>query len=253
MQSHYFEHLGAKLHYQLGGKESAPVMVLLHGGLGSIDDFAALLPRLQQHFRVVALDTRGHGRSTFGQAALTYAQAADDVRQLLQHLQIQRYSLFGFSDGGITAYRLAAANAEVEKVITVGADWHKDHLAAVRPMFEALDKDFVQARMPEQLAIYQAQNPEADAEKWITNLKAMWLDESDSGYPSQHIRHIQAPVLAIRGEEDFLYSLADWAALKNELPQVHLMNVPFAAHEAIKEQPEMVWAAVQAFYSGMPV
>ena len=32
MQSHYFEHLGAKLHYQLGGKESAPVMVLLHGG-----------------------------------------------------------------------------------------------------------------------------------------------------------------------------------------------------------------------------
>ena len=169
MQSHYFEYLGAKLHYQLGGKERAPVMVLLHGGLGSIDDFAALLPRLQQHFRVVALDTRGHGRSTFGQAALTYAQAADDVRQLLRHLQIQCYSLFGFSDGGITAYRLAATNAEVEKVITVGADWHKDHLAAVRPMFEALDKDFVQANMPEQLAAYQAQNPQADAEKWITN------------------------------------------------------------------------------------
>ena len=54
MQSHYFEYLGVKLHYQLGGKETAPVMVLLHGGLGSIDDFAALLPRLQQHFRVVA-------------------------------------------------------------------------------------------------------------------------------------------------------------------------------------------------------
>lgn len=247
MQSHYFEHLGAQLHYQLGGEETAPVMVLLHGGLGSIGDFSALLPRLQQQFRVVALDTRGHGRSTFGHAALTYAQAADDVRQLLRHLQIQRYSLFGFSDGGTTAYRLAVTNTEVEKVITVGADWHKDHLSEVRPMFESLDRDFVQANMPNQLATYLAQNPEADVEKFIASLKAMWLDESDSGYPNQNIRHIQAPVLAIRGEEDFLHSLADWAALKNELPQVHLMNVPFAAHEAIKEQPEMVWAAVQAF------
>ena len=247
MQSHYFEYRGANLHYQLGGTETAPVMVLLHGGFGSMDDFATLLPRLQQQFRVVALDTRGHGRSTFGQAALTYAQAAEDTHQLLRHLQIQRYSLFGFSDGGTAAYRLAASNPDVEKVITVGADWHKDHLSEVRPMFEALDSDFVQANMPDQLAAYQAQNPETDVEKWIANLKAMWLDESDSGYPNQRIRHIQAPVLAIRGEDDFLYALADWATLKNELPHVHLMNVPFAAHEAIKEQPEIVWAAVQAF------
>ena len=58
MQSHYFEYLGAKLHYQLGGKESAPAMVLLHGGLGSIDDFAALLPRLQQLLLVKQTRTR---------------------------------------------------------------------------------------------------------------------------------------------------------------------------------------------------
>lgn len=74
MQSHFTDYLGASLHYQAGGKADAPVLVLLHGGFGSIDDFAALLPRLQEHFRLIAIDTRGHGRSTLGQAPLSYAQ-----------------------------------------------------------------------------------------------------------------------------------------------------------------------------------
>ena len=55
MQSHFTDYLGASLHYQTGGKADAPVLVLLHGGFGSIDDFAALLPRLQEHFRLIAM------------------------------------------------------------------------------------------------------------------------------------------------------------------------------------------------------
>ena len=247
MQSKIIEYQGALLHYQIGGKEAASVIVLLHGGFGSIADFAPLLPQLQQHYCVIAIDTRGHGRSTLGTAALTYAQAADDVRQILRHEGVEQYSLFGFSDGGITAYRLGEEDKNIEKIITVGAEWHKKHLDGVRPMFEAINSDFVKENLPEQLAAYQAANPEPDAEKWAAALKAMWLDEGESGYPNENIRQIQAPVLAVRGEADFLLAFDDWAALKTELPDVHLMSVPFAAHEAVKEQPEIVWAAVQAF------
>ena len=247
MQSKIIEYQGALLHYQIGGAKTAPVIVLLHGGFGSIVDFAPLLPQLQQHYCVIAIDTRGHGRSTLGTAALTYAQAADDVRQILRHEGVGKYSLFGFSDGGTTAYRLGAEDKNIEKIITVGAEWHKKHLDGVRPMFEAINSDFVKENLPERLAAYQAANPEPDAEKWAAALKAMWLDEGASGYPNENIRQIQAPVLAIRGEADFLFAFNDWAELKTELPDVHLMNVPFAAHEAVKEQPEIVWAAVQAF------
>ena len=247
MQSKFIKHQGATLHYQTGGKETAPVIVLLHGGFGSIADFAPLLPRLQQHYRVIAIDTRGHGRSTLGTAALTYAQAAEDARQILRHEGVEKYSLFGFSDGGTTAYRLGAADKNIQKIITVGAEWHTKHLDGMRPMFETINLDFIKENLPEQLAAYQAANPEPDAGKWAAALKAMWLDEGASGYPNENIRQIQAPVLAIRGEADFLFAFDDWAALKTELPEVHLMNVPFAAHEAIKEQPEIVWAAVQAF------
>ena len=234
MQSKFIEYQGALLHYQIGGKEAASVIVLLHGGFGSIADFAQLLPRLQQYYRVIAIDTRGHGRSTLGTTALTYAQAADDARQILQHEGVEKYSLFGFSDGGTTAYRLGAEDKNIEKIITVGAEWHKKHLNGVRPMFEAVNSDFVKENLPEQLAAYQAANPEPDADKWAAALKA-------------NIRQIQAPVLAVRGEADFLLAFDDWAELKTELPDVHLMSVPFAAHEAVKEQPEIVWAAVWAF------
>ena len=146
------------------------------------------------------------------------------------------------------AYRLGAEDENVQKIITVGADWHKDHLAGNRPMFEAIDAKFLKENLPDQLAAYQACNPAPDVDKMAASLKAMWLDERSSGYPNEAVRKIKAPVLAIRGETDFLYAFADWAALAGELPDVHLMSVPFAAHEAMKEQPEMVWAAVKAFF-----
>lgn len=247
MQSRFIEYLDARLHYQTGGIKNAPVMVLLHGGFGSINDFAAMLPHLQQKFRVIAIDTRGHGRSTLGTPTLSYAQAADDVRQILQHENVGQYSLFGFSDGGTVAYRLGAEDENVQKIITAGAEWHQKHLSGVRTMFEAVNLDFLKENMPEQLTAYRKQNPEADGERWAAALKAMWLDETADGYPNENIRLIRAPVLAIRGEADFLLAFDDWAALQNELPEVHLMNVPFAAHEVLKEQPETVWAAVQTF------
>ena len=169
------------------------------------------------------------------------------MRHILRREGVEKYSLFGFSDGGTTAYRLGAEDKNIEKIITVGAEWHKKHLDGVRPMFEAINSDFVKENLPEQLAAYQAANPEPDAEKWAAALKAMWLDEGESGYPNENIRQIQVPVLAVRGEADFLLAFDDWAELKTELPDVHLMSMPFASHEAVKEQPEIVWAAVQAF------
>ena len=51
----------ADLFYRLSGEPENPAMLLLHGGFGSAEDFAAILPELQQHFFVVETDARGHG------------------------------------------------------------------------------------------------------------------------------------------------------------------------------------------------
>ena len=143
----------AELSYQLGGKADAPAIVLLHGGLGSAEDFAPLLPRLQAHFRTLAIDTRGHGRSTRGDVPLTYAQTADDARQIIEAVGLRRFHLFGFSDGGVTAYRIAAADARVQSVLTVGAQWHSRDTP--REMMASLTVADVREQMPGQVAAYQ--------------------------------------------------------------------------------------------------
>lgn len=246
--THTIPHLGAALHVAVSGRSDAPAVLLLHGGLGSMDDFAPLLPRLQQAFHVIAPDSRGHGHSTLGDAPLSYAQLAEDARHVLQTLDVARCTVIGFSDGGIAAYRLAACHpGMVERLITIGAHWHSGQLAGIRPLYEALDEAFAREHMPAQVAAYLAHNPAPNLPRLLSELKRLWLDESANGYPDALIAQIHAPLLSLRGEDDFLLSLPDWAALKTVLPEAHLMQVPFAAHEAIAEQPDMVWAALQAF------
>ena len=70
----HFQHQGAALYYERDGKPGAPALLLLHGGLGSLADFELLRPRLREHFDLIALDSRGHGRSTRGSGPLTYGK-----------------------------------------------------------------------------------------------------------------------------------------------------------------------------------
>ena len=203
--------------------------------------------RACNHITASSPDTRGHGRSTFGDVPLTYAQIADDTAQLLHHLGIPQYSLFGFSDGGTAAYRLARDNPAVEKLITVGASWQPESLKDMRELYAAINPAFLRENMGAQVAAYEAVNPEANLDRLAEALKALWLDDGDSGYPGASIGKIRAPVLAIRGEGDFLFAMHELLALHTPLPNAHLMNVPFAEHEAIADQPDLIWAALQAF------
>ena len=236
----------AELSYQLGGKADAPAIVLLHGGLGSVADFAPLLPRLQAHFRILAIDTRGHGRSTRGDVPLTYAQTADDARQIIEAVGLRQFHLFGFSDGGVTAYRIAAADARVQSVLTVGAQWHSRDTP--REMMASLTVADVRGQMSEQVAAYQKHNPRPDLDALVADLRRLWTDDTAAGFPNENSANIKAPVLAVRGEDDFLLSAEALNSLRQALPEAHLMNVPFAAHEVIKEQPEILWAAMKVFY-----
>lgn len=238
----------AELVYRTGGQEGAPTIVLLHGGLGSMEDFAPLLPRLQQHFRTVEIDTRGHGLSTRGDAPLTYAQIADDVRHIVDAIGLAAFHLFGFSDGGTAAYRIAAEDGRVQSVLTVGAQWHSRDTP--RDMFENLTVADMREHMPTQIAAYEKRNPKPDLPTLVADLRRLWMDDTAAGFPDESVAGIGAPVLAVRGEADFLLSLDALSALQKVLPDAHLMNVPFASHEVIREQPDMLWAAMKVFHAG---
>src|SRR5262245_50781185 len=91
---------GAQIYWAGYGKPEAPVVILLHGGLGNGDHFSHQVPALTEKFRVIAIDSRGQGRSTLAKSKLTYHTMAADVIAVMDALKIKRASVAGWSDGG---------------------------------------------------------------------------------------------------------------------------------------------------------
>jgi esterase len=113
---HYVIANGLKLHYLDWGNTHLPPMLLLHGVRLQAHtwDMAALL--LRDHYRLIALDQRGHGDSDWTSDADfetdTFELMLDDTRQFVAQLGLKKFILVGMSMGGITAMRYAAAYPE---------------------------------------------------------------------------------------------------------------------------------------------
>jgi 3-oxoadipate enol-lactonase len=92
---------------QLDGPPNAPVVVLLHGWTATSDlNWFACYAPLGQHFRVVAMDHRGHGRGLRTDAPFRLEDCADDVAALADELGLRRCIPVGYSMGGAVAQLL---------------------------------------------------------------------------------------------------------------------------------------------------
>jgi len=89
---------------ELAGPPGAPVLVLLHGWTATADlNWYACFAPLAEHFRVIALDHRGHGRGLRSAEPFRLEQCADDVAALARELDIDRFVPVGYSMGGTIA------------------------------------------------------------------------------------------------------------------------------------------------------
>ena len=105
------------LHFQEYG--NGPPLVILHGLLGSLDNWHTLSKIFASPFRVLAVDQRNHGKSPHSDV-FTYDAMAEDLNELLDHLKIPSAHLLGHSMGGKTAMQFALSNpSRVERLVVV--------------------------------------------------------------------------------------------------------------------------------------
>lgn len=98
-------------------------LILLHGNGEDHTYFKHQIGPFSEKFRVIALDTRGHGQSPRGTAPFTLEQFAEDLKGFLDSRGIRRCHLLGFSDGANIALLFALKYPEyVEKLVLNGAD-----------------------------------------------------------------------------------------------------------------------------------
>jgi esterase len=106
-----------QLHYETCGT-GAP-LIILHGLLGSLENWHTLSRRLGEHFQVFAVDQRNHGRSPHS-AGMSFALMAEDVRELMETQHLEHAHVLGHSMGGKTAMQLALAYPKlVDRLVVV--------------------------------------------------------------------------------------------------------------------------------------
>jgi pimeloyl-ACP methyl ester carboxylesterase len=116
---------GVRFYYEIYG-EGVPVL-LIHGNGESIGIFKGQIGDLASHHRVIAMDSRGQGKSELGTAALTYEQMAEDTNALLNHLRLRQVKVLGWSDGGIIGLLLTIHHPDkVGMLAVMGANLQPD-------------------------------------------------------------------------------------------------------------------------------
>lgn len=232
---------GARLWVEAIGRDDGPAVLLLPGGLGSINDFDALTPRLAPHARLIGLDSRGHGGSTLGATPLSYARLAADVMAVGDALDLEDVTILGYSDGAITGLRLAAAGwPRLRRLATIGATWRLQPDDPVEALLDDLTPATWREMFPTSWAVYHAANPAPDAAGLIAEIRRLWLDAGADGYPGETVRQIACPVLLMRGDGDPFATRAETVALADRIAGARLLNLAWAGHGLHDDAPELV-------------
>ena len=243
---------------------SGPPLLLISGLGGHSGLWSPQLRALSLQRRVIAFDNRGAGRTSAPDKPYSIAGMADDARQLLERLDIEKASVAGYGMGGAIALELAAGHADkVENLVLIGA--------SARPggRQRLVTEGWVAAR---QSSLSREQAFALTAPWLYTSAllgdTALRNQAVESGASDPHPAHdhayarqaraflaydasgklagIEQPALVLSGEEDILVDPADAAALAEALPNGSLQQLP-GAHAGLVEQSQAYAAAILEF------
>ncbi|MDR5865841.1 alpha/beta fold hydrolase [Halomonas koreensis] len=247
-------------HLDTGG-DGVP-LVVIHGLLGSADNWRSHLKQWQAERRVIAVDLRNHGRSPHA-PGMAYADQAADVLALLDRLEIPRAHLLGHSMGGKVAISLARlAPDRVASLIVADiapqayGHGHDSVFAALRRVREGRpasrgEADALMAEHVDERAtrLFLATNL-VRGEDGALALR-IGLDEIEADYPAIMAPPAgegayQGPTLVVRGARSAYVTDAMLPALREVLPRAELETLD-AGHWLHAERPEAFQAAVNGF------
>jgi pimeloyl-ACP methyl ester carboxylesterase len=237
---HYANVGDAKIYYEIYGKGKP--LVMLHGGIaGSTYEMRELIDNFSKYYQVIAISTRGHGKSELGTKPHTYEQKAKDVVAVLDQVTKDSVTVFGFSDGGYTGYYLASMFPErVKQMVIMGAaETHpgdyKINLKVADMM--QLDKPYWE----QQLKLMPEPNRLQEMFDKVSDATAKMLVSND------FFATIKCPVLVMAGNHDQFVSIQRVVNASRMIPNAELAIIPNATHTAFLENFPAVWAVTSSF------
>lgn len=254
----YFAHNGCQLHYEEFG-QGAPVL-LIHGLGSSTRDWEYQIPDLAMHYRVIALDVRGHGRSDKPRERYSIAAFAADVAALIKHLELHQVHLVGISMGGMIGFQLGVDRPELLKSLCivnsgpeVKAKSPRDYLEIAKrwSLSRLLSLDTIAKGLGRLLfpKPEQGELRRKIEERWPQNDKRAYLASLDAiigwGVRGQLAR-ITCPTLVVSADRDYT-PVAQKQAYVAELPNARLLVIEDSRHATPLDQPAVFNSSLLAF------
>lgn len=242
----YIESKTAKIYFEETGNSNKTPLLLTHGAFGNLEDFNLIVSKLEKDFRIIAIDSRGHGKSTLGDEELSYELLQSDVDAILKHLKIDEIDMIGISDGGIIGYRLACYNnIKINKLITISSRWDYSNVLATKELLKNESAEYRRENNPESYYQYQKLNPIPNFVLLTEQLHKMWFKKES--YPSDDVKNIKSNTLIIKGDKDDVIQRSFVFEVAERIPNSNLMIVPFAKHLVFEEEPGILMKAINEF------
>lgn len=236
----YVEVNDAKIYYEVYGK-GQPI-VLLHGGLfGSITEMADLIDKLKGGFQVIAVSTRGHGKSEIGKEPLTLEQRATDAMAVINAVTRDSVIVLGFSDGGYSAYKLGAMFPDrVKKMIVIGAGELRPGLREFNftaKMALPMDKPY----WNQQLKLMPEPNRLDEVFRQVSNCYSNLTVSKDL------LSTIKCPVLVMAGDRDEGNPVERVVSAARFIPNHQISIISNTGHGCFLENKAVAWASIKPF------
>lgn len=219
------------LYYQEKG--NGLPFVLLHGNSEDGNYFKSQIDYFSKNYRVIAVDTRGHGKTPRGNAPFTMNQFVEDLNNLLEKLELSQVILLGFSDGANIAMRFAIKYSEKIKVLILnGGNLNTKGVKRTTQFFIELG-----------YKITKMFAKKSDGAK--RNMELLGLMVNEPNIKMEEIRSIKIPTLVIAGKHDIIKE-SHTREIANNIPNAKL-SIMKGNHFVANKQPEVFNQEVEKF------
>ena len=219
------------LYYEEQG-QGEPIF-LLHGNGEDGTYFVNQLSFFSDRYRVIAVDTRGHGKSPRGTAPFTIKQFAVDLQELMERLQISSAIILGFSDGANIAMKFALKYPDkVKALILIGGNLN------TRGVKKSI-------QIPIEIGYRFAKLFAGKSKEAKTHMEILKLMVNEPNITPEELRAIQAPTLVIAGTRDMIKQ-SHTEMIAENIPNAELSVIP-GDHFIAYKNPEEFNKEVEAF------